>query len=158
MFGIGNVIKAVVYLVIVLLIAGGLWYVTNLKAALAISEQNNQKLEDGIKQQQQLLENMQKDIAQIQETNKQLQAENARQKADVENLANKFQKNDLGVLATTKPVLVEKLVNRGTVNVLRCLEIASGSPLNEKEKNAKTPQEANRECPGLIDPNYTPVN
>jgi predicted nuclease with TOPRIM domain len=158
MFGIGNVIKAVVYLVIVLLIAGGLWYVTNLKAALAISEQNNQKLEDGIKQQQQLLENMQKDIAQIQETNKQLQAENARQKADVENLANKFQKNDLGVLATTKPALVEKLVNRGTVNVLRCLEIASGSPLNEKEKNAKTPQEANRECPGLIDPNYTPVN
>ena len=101
---------------------------------------------------------MQKDIAQIQETNKQLQAENARQKADVENLANKFQKNDLGVLATTKPALVEKLVNRGTVNVLRCLEIASGSPLNEKEKNAKTPQEANRECPGLIDPNYTPVN
>lgn len=158
MFGIGNVIKAVVYLVIVLLIAGGLWYVTNLKASLAISEQNNQKLEDGIKQQQQLLENMQKDIAQIQETNKQLQAENARQKADVENLANKFQKNDLGVLATTKPALVEKLVNRGTVNVLRCLEIASGSPLNEKEKNAKTPQEANRECPGLIDPNYTPVN
>lgn len=158
MFGIGNVIKAVVYLVIVLLIAGGLWYVTNLKAALAISEQNNQKLEDGIKQQQQLLENMQKDIAQIQETNKRLQAENARQKADVENLANKFQKNDLGVLATTKPALVEKLVNRGTVNVLRCLEIASGSPLNEKEKNAKTPQEANRECPGLIDPNYTPVN
>ena len=158
MFGIGNAIKAIVYLVIVLVIAGGLWYVMNLKADLAVSEQNNQKLQDGIKQQQVLLENMQKDIAHIQETNKQLQEENAKQRADVENLSNKFQKNDLGVLGAAKPELVERLINRGTVNVLRCLEIASGSPLNEKEKNAKSPQEANRECPGLINPNYTPVN
>ena len=158
MFGIGNAIKAIVYLVIVLVIAGGLWYVMNLKADLAVSEQNNQKLQDGIKQQQVLLENMQKDIAHIQETNKQLQEENAKQRADVENLSNKFQKNDLGVLGSAKPELVERLINRGTVNVLRCLEIASGSPLNEKEKNAKSPQEANRECPGLINPNYTPVN
>jgi hypothetical protein len=35
------------------------------------------------------------------------------------------------------------------------MELASGSPLNEAEKAAKTPMEANRECPSLIDSDYT---
>ena len=158
MFGIGGIIKAVVALIIVGIVAGGLWYISNLKADLAVSEINNQKLQEGIQQQQQLLENMQKDIAKIQETNKQLQQENAKQKADVEALNNKFKKNDIGALGAEKPALVEKLINRGTTNVMRCLELASGSPLNEKEKNAKTPSEANRECPSFINPNFTPIN
>lgn len=158
MFGIGGIIKAVAALIIVGIVAGGLWYISNLKADLAVSEINNQKLQEGIQQQQQLLENMQKDIAKIQETNKQLQQENAKQKADVEALNNKFKKNDIGALGAEKPALVEKLINRGTTNVMRCLELASGSPLNEKEKNAKTPSEANRECPSFINPNFTPIN
>ena len=158
MFGIGGIIKATLYLVITAVVVGGLWYIINLKADLAVSELNAQKLQEGIQQQQQLLENMQKDIAQIQETNKQLQEENTKQKADVEALNNKFQKNDIGVLGAAKPKLVERLINRGTANVMRCLELASGSPLNEKEKNAKTPTEANRECPSFINPNYTPLN
>lgn len=154
MFGIGSAIKAIVYLVIVIVIAGGLWYVMNLKADLAISEQNNEKLQSGIEQQKELLEMMRKDIAQIQETNKQLAEQNEKQKQDVATLSTKFSKRDFGALAAEKPSVVEKLVNRGTANVMRCLELASGAPLNDKEKAAKTPTEANRECPGLIDSNY----
>jgi len=41
---------------------------------------------------------------------------------------------------------------------MRCIELASGAPLNEKEKNAKTPTEANRECPALINPAYSNPN
>ena len=154
MFSPLSFIKPLIYLVIVIVIAGGLWYVTNLKADLAISEANNQKLQDGIEQQQSLIEQMQKDVVQIQETNKQLAEQNEKQKQDVATLSSKFSKRDFGALAAEKPAVVEKLVNRGTVNAMRCLELASGAPLNEKEKNAKTPTEANRECPALIDKNY----
>jgi hypothetical protein len=154
MFGIGNAIKAIVTLIIVLIIAVGLWYVINLKADLAISEQNNQKLQDGIAQQNELLNMMRADIAQIQETNKALAEQNEKQKQDVAALANKFDKKDIGALASEKPELMSRLVNRGTANAMRCLELASGAPLNEKEKNAKTATEANRECPSLINPAY----
>jgi hypothetical protein len=156
---IGTIIKAIVALVIVLVIAGGAWYVTGLRADLAVSEMNNQKLKDGIEQQQALMEMMRADIAQIQSINKDLQEQNQKQKQDVDSLAKKFDKRDLGVIAAEKPEVVEKLVNRGSKNALRCLELASGAPLNDAEKNAKTPTEANRECPSLINRNYAaPTN
>ena len=158
MFSPLSFIKPLIYLVIVIVIAGGLWYVMNLKADLAISEANNQKLQDGIKEQQSLIEQMQRDIVQIQETNKQLAEQNEKQKQDVATLSSKFSKRDFGALAAEKPAVVEKLVNRGTANAMRCLELASGAPLNEKEKNAKTPTEANRECPTLINPSYSALN
>jgi len=151
---IGTIIKAVVALVIVLIVAGGAWYVTGLRADLAVSEMNNQTLKDGIEQQQALMEQMRVDIKQIQTINKDLQAQNEKQKEDVNNLSKKFDKRDLGVVAAEKPEVVEKLVNRGSKNALRCLELASGAPLNDAEKNAKTPTEANRECPSLINRNY----
>lgn len=155
MIGIGSSIKAIVALIIVAAIGIGGWYLMNLKADLAVSEMNNQKLQEGIKQQQELLEQQQKDIADIQEKNKELAEQNEKQKKDVDSLSKKFQKRDIGQRAIENPELVEKLVNRGTENVLRCVELASGAPLNEKEKAAKTPLEANRECPSLINPSYS---
>jgi hypothetical protein len=155
MFGIGGAIKAIAALIIVVVIAGGVWYVTGLRADLAVSEANSAKLQEGIQQQQALMEQMREDIATIQKTNAELSAQNERQKKDVESLSRKFDKRDIGALAAEKPEVIEKLVNRGSVNALRCLELASGAPLNDKEKSAKTPTEANRECPGLIDSDYT---
>lgn len=155
---IGTIIKAIVALVIVLVIAGGAWYVTGLRANLAISEMNNEKLQDGIDAQQALMEQMKVDISQIQNINKDLQNQNEKQKADVNNLSKKFDKRDLGVIAAEKPEVIEKLINRGSKNAMRCLELAAGSPLTEQEKNAKTPTEANRECPSFINPNYATPN
>lgn len=153
-----SIIKYVVILLIVVAIGSGLWYVTNLKADLATSEANNQKLQDGIKEQQMLLEQMQQDVITIQETNKVLQQQNEKQRQDVNNLTSKFDKRDFGAFAASKPDVVQKLINRGTVNAMRCFELAAGAPLNETELNAKTPSEANRECPSLINPAYTNPN
>ena len=155
MFGIGAMIRSIVILLIVATVAVGGWYLMNLKADLAISEANNAKLEDATRQQNELIEGMKKDITQIQETNRQLAEQNEKQKRDVEALNSKFSKRDFGALAAEKPAVVERLVNRGTKNALRCMELASGAPLNEQEKAAKTPMEANRECPSLIDSDYT---
>ena len=157
MFPIGTIIKLVLYLAIIAIIAGGAWYVTGLRADLAVSEANNQKLQDGIIEQQHLIEQMQKDITVIQETNKQLAEQNQKQREDVDALAKKFDKRDFGVFAIDNSEKAEALVNRGTKDVLRCLELASGAPLNETEKNAKSPVEANRQCPSLVDPSYKPI-
>ena len=155
MFGIGSVIKAITTLLIVLSIGVGGWYLINLKADLAISEANNAKLLEATQAQTALIEGMKADIQQIQETNQQLAADNEKQRQDVETLNSKFSKRDFGALAAERPSVIEKLVNRGTANAMRCLELASDAPLNDREKNAKTPTEANRECPALIDRNYT---
>jgi len=158
MFGAGQIIKIVAILIIVLVIAGGIYYITDLKAALVTSQMNEQKLEAGIEAQNRLLESMKADIAAIQKTNEELRKENEQQKKDVDALAKKFDKRDLGVFAIANTAKLQELIERGTKNALRCLELATGSPLTEEEKNAPTPLEANRECPALINPNYTSAN
>lgn len=158
MFPIGIIIKLILYIIIIAVIGGGLWYVTNLKADLAISELNNKQLENAITEQQSVIDKMQKDIAQIQNINMELSQQRDELQKDKEVLSSKFSKRDFGALAAEKPSVVERLVNRGTVNAMRCIELASGAPLNDKEKNAKTPTEANRECPNLINPLYTSPN
>ena len=151
-------LRLIILLVIIAGLGVGGWYIMNLKADLATSEMNNKLLQEGLKEQQELLEQMKKDVEAIQNANKELSEQNEKQKQDVSSLTNKFSKRDFGALAHEKPNVVERLVNRGTVIAMRCLEIASGAPLTEQEKNAKTPTEANRECPSLINPAYTAPN
>ena len=127
----------------------------NLKADLATSEANNRQLVEATREQNLLIEQMKVDVASIQKANAELQAQNEKQRRDVETLNSKFSKRDFGALAAEKPEVVERLVNLGTKNAMRCVELASGSPLTEAEKAAKTPMEANRECPSLIDSDYT---
>jgi uncharacterized protein HemX len=147
-------IKLIVTLIIVLILAGGAWYVTGLRADLAVSEENNKKLENGIMEQQLLINQMKEDVQAIQKTNEELQQQNEKQQKDLNNLQTKF--NDFGSRAAANPEAAARAMNRGTANALRCLELASGAPLNEKEKQAKSPKEANRECPALIDPDFSP--
>ncbi len=149
------ILRLIIILAIVVIIAAGAWYVTNLKADLATSEANNQQLVQATREQNLLIEQMKQDVAAIQQANAELQQQTERQRRDVETLNSKFSKRDFGALAAEKPAVVEKLVNRGTKNALRCAELASGAPLNDAEKAAKTPMEANRECPSLIDSDYT---
>ena len=153
--GITAAIRAIAMLAMIVALGVGGYYVMNLKADLAVSESNSKALEAATQQQNALIESMKADIATIQQTNAELAATVDKQRKDVETLNTKFSKRDFGALAAEKPAVVEKLVNRGTVNALRCMELASGAPLTEQEKNAKTPMEANRECPSLIDSDYT---
>lgn len=160
MFGIGGAIKAVAMLAAVVLLAVGGYYVINLKADLAISENNNKKLQDGIQEQQALMKQMTEDIAAIQQINRDLSEVVGKHKAEVDALSKKFsqdargQPRDFGQFAKEKPELVERLVNRGTKNAMRCLEIASGAPRTEAELAAKSATEINKECPAIANPNY----
>lgn len=163
MFGIGGAIKAVVALIIVLIVAAGGYFLINLKADLAIAQENSKKLEEGIRQQNETMAQMKQDQEKIKQANNELNTTIKLQNKDMENLRDRFsvgadgQKRDFGKTAAAKPNSLERAVNRGTVNALRCLEIASGAPLTEAEKNATKPSEINRECPSLANPNYKPA-
>jgi len=110
-----------------------------------------------------VIEQMKVDIAQIQRINEEVNAELGRQREEVKNLVNRFNVNargesrDIGKIAVKKPRAMQRLINRGTKNALRCLEIATGAERTEKEINAKKESEINRECPTLANPNYIPV-
>jgi hypothetical protein len=163
MFGIGGAIKAIVALIIVLIVAAGGYFLINLKADLAIAQENSRKLEEGVRLQQEAMAQMKADQEKIKELNNELNTTIKLQNKDMENLKDRFstsasgEKRDFGKTAAQKPASLERAVNRGTVNALRCLEIASGSPLTDAEKNATKPSEINRECPSLANPNYKPA-
>lgn len=163
MFGAGGAIKMIALLIIVCIVAGGLYYVSNLQANLAISRENSKKLEDGLEQQQMLIAKIQAEQQQIKEINNQLSETIKNQSKDTDALKNRFSESasgkarDIGEYAVKKPASIQRAINKGTINALRCLEIASGAPLTEEEKNANTPSTINKECPSLANPNYDPA-
>lgn len=155
-------IKLILTLVLVVFLAAIGWYVINLKADLVQARENQAKLEQGIRDQQELIEQMKKDTEDIQKANRDLNEQADRLRGEAEALSKKFSQDargnprDFGQLAREKPELVQRLINRGTKNAMRCLEIASGSPHTKQELEAKNASEINRECPSIANPNYRP--
>ena len=163
--GIISGIKMVLILGVLAGLGGGYMYVKNLKADLAVSEANNMKLEQSVADQKAVIEQVQADFKKQQEISKKLQEVNltlAKELKDTEEKFNKVnasgKKRDVGSLALKKAKIMEKVINKGTDNALRCFEIATGSPLTEKEKNAKKKSQINPECPSIANPNYVPYN
>lgn len=161
--GITAAIRIIAVLAIVVIGAAGIWYVTGLRADLAVSQENTKKMEAAVEVQKQVIEQMQADQKKIQELNQQLISTVENQKKDMQSLADRFSTNadgskrDLGEIAVQKPASIERAINKGTKNALRCIEIASGAPLTDQEKNATKADEINKECPALANPRYKPV-
>tara|TARA_B100001113_G_C20876783_1_gene520759 strand:+ start:224 stop:712 length:489 start_codon:yes stop_codon:yes gene_type:complete len=156
-------VKLLAALIIMGGLAGGVTYVYKLKADLATSEANNAKLEDSVEEQKAVIAQQAIDIDNIRAAMKE-QAELAKRlNASIKDLRNKFnkvnasgEKRDIGNLAEQKPKLMQRAINKGTKNALRCMEIAMGSPLTEKEKNAVKKSQINPECPDIANPAFVP--
>ena len=138
-------------------------YVKNLQKNLAISEANNAKLEQSVESQKLVIEQMKADFEAQAKINKKLNEQNITLKKEYAALDKRFNKinakgevRDIGKLAEERTKAVEKIINKGTVNAQRCVEIAMGSPLTEKEKNATKKSEINPECPSIANPSYVP--
>jgi membrane-associated HD superfamily phosphohydrolase len=156
--------KLVVLLIVVMAALGIYAYVQSLRADLATSEANNATLITTVEQQRQVIDQIQQDVTNGQRLRRELSAAVRQQNREVANLRDRLQNRtdvngnavSLSDLATEKLSLVEKKINQGTNNAYRCMEIASGATLTEKEINAKKPNEINPECPNLANPNYQP--
>ena len=139
-------------------IAGAGMYVMKLRSDNAILKANQIKLESAVADQQQLIENQKKDFEEILAANQKMNELVSALKKDLDDLDKRFNKGkrDVGKLAIEKTKLIEKIINKGSVNAQRCIEIASGAELTEKEKNATKKSEINPECPSIANPKYIP--
>ena len=154
-------IKLAIFMALLAGAGGAFLYVQNLQATVDLLEANNAKLESAVDEQKQLIEKQAKDTKEIAFAHQSQVALNAKLDASINDLRQKFhkvnasgKKRDIGSLAEQKPALMEKVINRGTANTMRCMEITMGSPLTEKERNATKKSQINPECAYLANPNY----
>ena len=158
-----SAIRIGLILVVIAGAGGGFMYVKNLQKNLAISEANNAKLEQSVESQKAVITQMKADFEAQAKINKKLTELNETLKKEYAALDQRFNKingkgeaRDIGKLAEERTKAVERIINKGTVNAQRCVEIAMGSPLTEKEINATKKSEINSECPSIANPNYVP--
>jgi len=142
---------------------GGFLHYKTVKADLEVAKANNAKLEQGIADQKAVIEQQAKDFKQILAANKALEEKNKVLQAEMKSLDERFNKingkgevRDIGKLAIDKDRAVERIINNASKKAMRCVEIAMGSPLTEKERNATKKSEINAECPSIANPNYVP--
>lgn len=142
-------IKWVAILGIAALVVAAGWYVINLKANLAIAEQNTVTLMEGIDSQQTVIDELEENISKIKNINKDLNKAINTQLAEIRDLRNKFnisangKSRDFGKITYANPEAIERIINGATKSVDRCYELITGAELKEGERN--------RECQAYID-------
>jgi len=141
---------------IILALLGSAGYVLKLQRDNTILKENAVKLESAISEQKTLIENQKKDFEEILSANKKMNELVTNLKKDLDDLDKRFNKGDrdIGKLAIERTGAIERVINKGSENAKRCIEIASGSPLTEEEKNATKKSEINPECPSIANPKY----
>ena len=164
MFGI-SWIKGLIVGAVLLSVGGtiyaGYTYITDMqeenlqlateKATLVANEAN---LVAAISSQQDTIDSLIDDIEAQSRIFRNVNNEFNKSRAQVDSLRERLGRHELAALARAKPVLVERIITNASNAVGRCLEIASGAPLTEAERNATLPSQINRECPDVANPNY----
>jgi chromosome segregation ATPase len=139
-------------------LAGAGAYVFKLRADNATLKANQIKLESAVSEQKELIENQKIDFKKILDANNKMNELVNVLKKDLEDLDKRFNKKnrDVGKLAIQRTETIERITNGASALATRCIEIASGSPLTDEEKNATKKSEINSECPSIANPNYVP--
>ena len=151
-------IKIVIVGLLITGIAGAGMYVMKLRSDNAILKANQMKLEEAVSSQKELIANQKKDFQEILDANNKMNELVSVLKKDLDDLDKRFNKKnrDVGKLAIAKTESIERITNGASALAMRCVEIASGSPLTEDEKNATKKSQINSECPSIANPNYVP--
>ncbi len=149
-------IRMVITIMLITGIAGAGMYVMKLRADNATLKANQVELERSIGEQTKLLEQQKKDFDAIMESNKKLNVLINTFKKDLDELDKRFnkKKRDVGKLAIERTQSVERVINKGSDNAARCVELASGAEHTEEELKATLKSQINPECPALANPNY----
>ena len=151
-------IKIVMVGLLITGIAGAGMYVMKLRSDNAILKANQMKLEEAVSSQKELIANQKKDFQEILDANNKMNELVSVLKKDLDDLDKRFNKKnrDVGKLAIAKTESIERITNGASALAMRCVEIASGSPLTEEENNATKKSQINSECPSIANPNYVP--
>lgn len=135
--------KVKVYLltgaVIAALAAVAYYYYNDTQSRLAAYAATQAVLEVSIQQQQETIQALQSDVARMTGTIQTLNTEFAASRERVRELETTFRENsgggerDFGNIAAERAGLVERIVNTGTQEVLRCFELLSGATATPEE-------------------------
>ena len=106
-------------------------YVMKLQKDNAILKGNAIKMESAIADQQSLIVSQKKDFNDILEANQKMNELVTNLKKDLDELDKRFGKKnrDIGKLAIERTGAIERVINKGSDNATRCIEIASGAEL-----------------------------
>ena len=142
---------------------GGFLHYKTVKADLETAKANNLLLEASVEGQKAVIAQQENDFKSILAANATLQEQNKVLAAEFSALDERFNKinaqgevRDIGKLAVERTRSIERVINNASSKAMRCVEIAMGSPLTEKEENATKKSEINSECPSIANPNYVP--
>lgn len=136
--------------------AAGAWYYNDTQERIKILTENNAKLETAVETNEQALAAQTAAFAAMQAENTRLQEEFKTISDRNRSLENRLSRHDIGASALAKPGPTQKILNKGTANANRCMEIFSGADLTEAEKAATKPSEINPECWRDANPNFNP--
>ena len=151
-------IKIMIVVLLMAGIGGAGVYVMKLRSDNAILKANQFQLEQSIEKQEKLLKQQKLDFNAIMESNKKLNELVKTFKKDLDDLDKRFnkKKRDFGKLAIERTDAIERIMNKGSANAARCVELASGAEHTEAELKATRRSEINPECSSLANPNYVP--
>ena len=90
---------------------------------------------------------MKKDFEAINKAKAELETALAAAEKDNKNLASKFAKYDIALWGMENPEAAEKTINRAVRHVNRCIEVASGAPVEPKDFY-------NRQCEQLMEDKF----
>ena len=124
---------------ILLLVIFAYSYVKSLRSDLEVERANNSKLVSSVELQKEVIEQQRIDFENFKIVSDNLQKILDEQERSIKNLENKFNRNsrDIGKLAIEKPNLIENIINKATIKVNRCFEIATGAEVKKDEKNSE---------------------
>ena len=149
-------IKMIFAVLLISGIAGAGVYVMKLRADNATLKANQIELEKGIEAQTKLIEQQKVDFDAIMESNKKLNVLITTFKKDLDELDKRFNKGkrDIGKLAIDRTEAIQRIINKGSAEATRCVELASGAERTEAELKATRKSEINTMCPSLANPNF----
>jgi len=125
------------------------WYYNDSQSRMAVYSENNARLEVAVQTNQQAISELKLQNYLANAELKKVNTAFSASRQENAQLVDRLSKHEIGVLAATKPALVEGIINNASAKALRCFEILSGSPLTDKEMDAKNAKAFNSECPWL---------
>jgi predicted negative regulator of RcsB-dependent stress response len=157
MFILGKIKMLLILTVVIGAVGFGAWkYYQYTQEQIRIYAVNAATAELAQQQAEAAVESLKRDMVEIQAQFTKVTSQFEVAQGRVDALENKLSEHEIGNLAQKKPKLIEKIVDKGTKDVLRCYEILTGSPLTEDEIAVTKKSKANTTCSDVANPNYRP--
>ena len=150
------------YMLIVMAVVGGMgfFYYKDTQAQLQQAESEIALQKVANEEQVRTINALQRDVKAQKEVSEKLSLALSQAREEVTKTQNKFNKvskvlgeRDIGRLAVARPRVIERIINKGSLDAGRCFEILSGDPLTEKEKLVDKKSASNTQCPDIANPN-----